>query len=424
MRAAEESVTYRQVLRNREFRGLLLAQVASEVGDNIARVALATLLLARSGSLFVAAFAFAASYLPAAAGSLMLAPWADRLPRKRLMVTCDVVRAPLIACLALLAVPGVPLWLLLVLLFAAEAGTPPFDAARSALLPDVLADPREYLAGAALSRVVFLLTQVAGLALGGLLAGLLSPRVGLALDALTFVVSALLVLASVRARPAAIVRPAVPVGWFRDVTDGLRLVLTDPVRRSFVFFAWAAALFLVAPEGVALAYARNHGAPELGGALLATIPLGAALGAAAVSRWAPATQLRLILPLAGLACLPLVATLTAPPTPVAMILWLASGLCQAFMVTVIATVNLVTPAHFRGRVNGIAAAGFSSSTAAAFLFAGLLGDATSPAVSVAVAGLLGLLMVAVAAARWPWAAVRAVAEEGSRREAGLSSSLG
>jgi len=42
--------TYRDVLRNSEFRGLVVAQVASEWGDNIARVALASLVLTRTDS--------------------------------------------------------------------------------------------------------------------------------------------------------------------------------------------------------------------------------------------------------------------------------------------------------------------------------------------------------------------------------------
>ena len=50
--------TYRDVLRNSEFRGLVVAQVASEWGDNIARVALASLVLARTDSAFLAVLAF------------------------------------------------------------------------------------------------------------------------------------------------------------------------------------------------------------------------------------------------------------------------------------------------------------------------------------------------------------------------------
>ena len=56
--------TYRDALRNSEFRGLVVAQVASEWGDNIARVALASLVLSRTDSAFLAVLAFVVSFVP------------------------------------------------------------------------------------------------------------------------------------------------------------------------------------------------------------------------------------------------------------------------------------------------------------------------------------------------------------------------
>lgn len=404
------AVSYRQVLANRELRGLLLAQVVSEVGDQIARVGLAALLLRESGSVLVAALTFAVTYVPPIFGSVLLGGFADRMPRKEVMVACDVARALLIILLALLAVPGVPLWLLLGLLLVAEVFTPPFDAARTALLPDVLGEPRAYLAAAGLSRTVYQLTQVVGLVAGGALAVVVSTRTGLLIDAGTFVVSGLLILATVQRRPAPQGR-ARAARWSTALGEAARGLAADPVRRAFVLFAWGAALFLIAPEGVALAYARNHDAPNLGGALLATIPLGAAVGMAVVSRLAPALQIRLVLPLAAAACLPLLAMASAPPVPAAMGLWLLSGICQGFMATLIGTVTLRTPQHMRGRVSGLAAGGFSLVTAAAFVLAGLLADAASPSIAVTLAGVLGLALVAGASVVWPREALtRALAD--------------
>jgi xanthine/uracil permease len=79
------------------------------------------------------------------------------------------------------------------------------------------------------------------------------------------------------------------------------------------------------------------------------------------------------------------------------------------MVPLIATVNLVSPARFRGRVNGLAAAGFGVTTAATFLLTGLLADLTSPSVAVTVAAAVGLSLVGVAHRSWPRRAIRRAA---------------
>ena len=85
--------TPRDALRNSEFRGLVVAQVASEWGDNIARVALASLVLTRTDSAFLAVLAFVVSFVPAVFGSALLGTAADRLPRKVVLIACDLLSA-------------------------------------------------------------------------------------------------------------------------------------------------------------------------------------------------------------------------------------------------------------------------------------------------------------------------------------------
>ena len=59
------------------------------------------------------------------------------------------------------------------------------------------------------------------------------------------------------------------------------------------------------------------------------------------------------------------------------------------MVPLMTTVNLVTPPAMRGRVNGLAGAGFSTVTAATFLLSGAVADLATPAVAVTVAAVVG-----------------------------------
>ena len=95
------------------------------------------------------------------------------------MVACDVVRAVLLCAMSL---PGTPLWVLCALLFLTELCSPPFSAARAALMPDVLPGDL-YVVGTAIGNVTYQVGQVAGFALGGLLVALIDTPLLLMLNA-------------------------------------------------------------------------------------------------------------------------------------------------------------------------------------------------------------------------------------------------
>ncbi|MEO7980057.1 MAG: MFS transporter [Sporichthyaceae bacterium] len=410
------AATYRDALHNSEFRGLVVAQVASEWGDNIARVALASLVLARTDSAFLAVLAFVVSFVPAVFGSALLGTAADRLPRKVVLIGCDLARAVVITILALVAVDGTEVWVLLALLLVAETFTAPFEAAYRAVVPDVLPDPRVTLAGTGLMRVLYQVDQVVGIVAAGVVIVLVGERAGLLIDVGTFAVSGLVLAATLRWRPA-VREPGGHTTLLTDVRAGWRLVFDDPSMRALVLLGWSAAVFLVAPEAVALAYARDDGAdPAVGAALMASLPAGAAIGAWLVSRLDPLRQVRSIVPLAVVACLPLMATSLAPPWEVALGLWFLSGTAQGFMVPLLTTVNLVTPQDMRGRVNGLAGGGFALVTASTYLLAGAGADLASPAVAVTFAAVVGLTLVGVAHRTWPHGELRRTAERVYRAE--------
>ncbi len=409
--------TYRHVLRSGEFRGLVVAQMFSEWGDNIARVALASLVLARTDSAFFAVLAFVVSFVPAVFGSALLGAAADRLPRKVVLIGCDLARAVVVGVLALMAVDGTPVWLLLVLLLVAETFTAPFAAAHKAVVPDVLPDPRECLVGTGLLRVLYQIDQVAGIVAAGIVIVLVGERAGLMIDVVSFLVSATVLGLSLRWRPASR-EPGEHTTLIGDFRAGWRLVFDDPSMRALVLLGWSAAVFLVAPEAVALAYARDQGAePVVGAALMASLPAGAAIGAWVVGRLEPLRQVRLIVPLAVTTCLPLMVTSLAPPWQAVLPLWFLSGAAQGFMVPLMTTVNLVSPAAMRGRINGLAGAGFSTVTAAAFLVSGAIADLATPAVAVTGAAVLGLALVGVAHRSWPHAELRRTATRVYRLDA-------
>ena len=103
---AASPATFSEVFAVGEFRALWLAQILSVVGDQLARVALTLLVFDRTGSSLLAAVTYAASLIPLAIGGVALSGLADRLPRRGVMICCDLGCAVLVASMAL---PGVPI---------------------------------------------------------------------------------------------------------------------------------------------------------------------------------------------------------------------------------------------------------------------------------------------------------------------------
>ena len=79
-------------LRRPEFRALWLSYVLSVGGDRLALVALTLLVYDRSKSPLLAAVTFAAGFVPYLFGGMFLSGLADRLPRRSVMVACDLLR--------------------------------------------------------------------------------------------------------------------------------------------------------------------------------------------------------------------------------------------------------------------------------------------------------------------------------------------
>ena len=192
--------TFRDVFAVAEFRALWLAQLLSVAGDQLARVALTILVYDRTRSALLAAITFVVSIVPTFVGGITLAWLADRYPRRRVMIACDLARAVLVLVMAL---PRVPIAAMVALLFVVTLAGAPFTSARAALYPDVLTGDR-YLMGTAVTLTTFQFAQVLGFATGGAIVGLFGIRTSLAVDAATFVASALIVRAWVRVRPAAV----------------------------------------------------------------------------------------------------------------------------------------------------------------------------------------------------------------------------
>ena len=119
------SPSFRNVFAHREFRVLWASYVLSAAGDRLALVALTLLVYGRSRSPLLAAVTFAAGFVPYLFGSMLLSGLADRLPRRTLMVGCDLARLVLVAAMLW---PGASLAALITLLYLVTLLQPPFDS--------------------------------------------------------------------------------------------------------------------------------------------------------------------------------------------------------------------------------------------------------------------------------------------------------
>ncbi|MFL6070215.1 MAG: MFS transporter [Actinomycetes bacterium] len=404
---ASGAAQYRAVLGNTELVALLSARVLSGIGDQLARVVLALYVLDRSdGNALLAASVLAVSYLPSTFGFALLGSLADRFPRRAVMLWTDLIRAMIVTALAL-AVAWDAGFAAVILLLVAETFSAPALSARSSLLPDAARSPIEYQAVVGLGSTFEQAIQVVGFVLAGVALGITSATWVLLFDALTFLISYLIVLAFVVPRPSAADPGTSAARMFRDMKSGLSTIVRTRSLRGVVFLLWASAALLVATDAVALPYATGAGAPTWAATvLLAATPAGAAIGSLLVARLPMQRQVRLIFPLAIASMVPLLATASEPPVAVATVLWAFNGLAQGYVVTLMALSMQLTPEHRRGRVFGVAGGGFNAMAIAGLIGMGAVAQHTSPAAAVVLAGAVGMTIVVIGAWVWPHEQVR------------------
>ncbi|WP_245159238.1 MFS transporter [Blastococcus sp. TF02A_35] len=392
--------TFREVFAVREFRPLFGTFLLSAAGDELARVALTVLVYARTDSPLLAALTFAIGYLPWLLGGPLLAVLADRFPRHRVLVATDAGRAVVVA---LMAVPGLPLWLLLLLLFVVGLCAPPFESARSALMADVL-DGDRYAVATSLTSTTVQLAQVGGFLAGSALLLVFSPATALLVNAATFLVSAVWLRTGLQPRPA----PAregtdEPTTLWRDAVDGLRFIRRMPRLLSIISLTWLATGFLYAPEGIAAPLVDELGeGPTAVGVLLAANPLGLTIAGLVITRLVPPRRREALVgplvlgSLAPVLAAGLVAVLAGPgPATYWTVVGLlfVSGLASAWGIPLNVAFVQAVPSAYRGRAFGVAASGLSGVQGIGALLSGVAAEGAGASAVVAVAGGLGMIAV-------------------------------
>jgi MFS family permease len=390
---SEGRATFADVLRIGEFRALYVAQTLSYIGDQLARIAVAVLIYARTGSALFTGLSYAVSYLPWVVGGPILSVYADRFSHRSVMLVADLIRAATVAAIAL---PGLPLALLLCLVAGVALFEPPFSAARAALIPEVVSGEARYTAASTLGNTTNQLAVVVGFAIGGAMTSGVGAHWTVFVDAATFVASALVTARFVGRRPPAI---SARGSWPGEVREGVGVVFGNSYLRWLVLTSWVIVGTVIASEAAAVPYAHAHGGGAVtAGLLSASLPTGITLGALILGRSiAPETSQRLIAPLALLTPLVLALTWFNPRPVLGGALWLAAGGLSAMTVVANRVFVLAVPRAARGRAFGVAVAGIAGAQGIGTLVVGSLASHLGAARAVGAVSLPAFALVAALA---------------------------
>lgn len=240
------------VLANRTYRHLFLAQVVALVGTGLATVALGLLAfdLAREEAGAVLGTALAIKMIAYVGIAPIAAAFAERLPRRVMLVSLDLVRAAVA-----LALPFVTeVWQVYVLIFVLQSASAGFTPTFQATIPDVLPDEKDYTRALSLSRLAYDLESVVSPMIAAALLTIISFHSVFAGTVVGFLVSATLVMSVALPSP----KPVARRGVYDRTTRGLRIYLATPRLRGLLALnlAIAAASAMVIVNTVVLVQAE------------------------------------------------------------------------------------------------------------------------------------------------------------------------
>ncbi|EMY8162742.1 MFS transporter [Pseudomonas monteilii] len=221
------------VLQNRTYRHLFAAQVIALLGTGLMTVALGLLAydLAEADAGAVLGTALAIKMIAYVGVAPVAQAFADRVPRRSLLVALDLVRAAVALCLPFVS----EIWQIYLLIFVLQAASASFTPAFQATIPDILPDEEDYTKALSLSRLAYDLENLVSPMLAALLLVVMSFHNLFAGTVVGFLVSAALVVSVVL--PATV--PGPRRGMWERTTRGLRIYLATPRLRGLLAISLA-----------------------------------------------------------------------------------------------------------------------------------------------------------------------------------------
>lgn len=283
---------------NRNFRRLWLAQIVSETGDWFYTLAIYTLLLQLTGHASSVALALVLQVLPQTFVGPMAGVVNDRLRRKHVMIAADLVRFLIVLSMLLVRSQSM-VWLVYPLLVAETIMAAFFEPARNAVIPNI-ASADEVLVANTLSSATWSVNLLIGASIGGVVAAFFGRDAVFVLNALSFLVSAILIrgmrFSEPHAESATRLRARDLVN-FSPVLEGIRYIRRHRTLLPTVFAkagelmigaSWVIFTVMGATEFAFHRRGMNQAGQAMLGMsiLLAGRALGALVGPLIAARWA------------------------------------------------------------------------------------------------------------------------------------------
>jgi MFS family permease len=398
--------------QNRAFVRLWTASTVSVFGSLITRIALPLLAILSLGAgpielAVLRSMDLVATFLV----GLVAGAWVDRLRRRPVLIWADLGRAVLLGSIPIAFVLGVlSLWQLVVVAALAGILTTFFDAADNAYLPSVVERDQLVEANGALAASGSA-AEFIGFGISGILVQLISGPLTILVDAVTYLVSAVLLIGIRQPEPPPPKRAErEPV--LHEIRHGISLVRHDPVLRAFAVASmllsalwgiFGATFFLFALEDLGLGpalvglIAGVGGASSFIGAIIANRSVGRwGVGHVAIAAMLLAALGNLLIPLAP-AGLPIIALACLVGQQL-----IADSAVTVYDITEVSVRQTLVKDRELGRVAASFAVLATAAQLAATIGAGILAEAIGLRATAFLAPLGGLLAAAVL---W-WSPVR------------------
>ncbi len=185
------SAYWRLVRENANFRYLWMAQIVSEIGDWFYTLALLSLVLQLTGQAASVGLALMVQVLPQTFFGPLAGIINDRLRRKSVMIAADLIRFVIVLSMLLVRSRST-VWMVYPLLLLETATATFFGPARSAVVPNIV-NKEDVILANTLSSSTWSLNLMIGAALGGIVAALFGRDAVFILNALSFLLSAVLI---------------------------------------------------------------------------------------------------------------------------------------------------------------------------------------------------------------------------------------
>ncbi|KPK96981.1 MAG: hypothetical protein AMJ95_11495 [Omnitrophica WOR_2 bacterium SM23_72] len=223
---------FHEVLKNRDFFFLWLGQIISQIGDRLGQMSLIGFIYLRApGSPIEIAKLLSFTIIPVFLIGPIAGVYVDRWDRRRTLYVCDLMRAALVIIIPLFLFYKQGLLLVYLIVFVVFSISRFFVPAKLSIIPD-LVQKKDYLIANSLVHVTGMIAATVGFGISGLLVEWLGAQSGFYLDALSFLVSSMLIFFIAK-------RPKVSMSLKKvgkEIVEVIKKSVAAELKEGFLYF--------------------------------------------------------------------------------------------------------------------------------------------------------------------------------------------